>query len=67
MQALGQWLIDQCHGPIPAITRLSRRLYKIDGDASWDLLQDLLTSLVEGELSPNQIDWVRDIRVALRT
>ena len=67
MQALGQWLIDQCHGPSPAITRLSRRLYKIDGDASWDRLQDLLTSLVEGELSPNQIDWVRDIRVALRT
>lgn len=62
---LGRWLIDQCKGPNPAITRISRRLYKIDGDASWDLLQDILAHLVTGDLSQRQIDSIDDIRLAL--
>ena len=51
MEVLGRWLIDQCKGPSQSISRLSRRLYQIDGDLAWDILQDILTSLVAGELS----------------
>ena len=66
IEVLGRWLIDQCKGPSPAITRLSRRLFKIDGDASWEIIQDILASLVSGELTPKQVDGIDDIRRALR-
>lgn len=66
MEILGRWLIDQCNGPSQAISRLSRRLFKLGGDKSWDLIQDILTSLVVGELSHRQVDGIDDIRLALR-
>ena len=66
IEVLGRWLIDQCKGPSQAITRLSRRLFKIDGDASWEIIQDILASLVSGELTPKQVDGIDDIRRALR-
>ncbi|MEP4196650.1 MAG: hypothetical protein ABJL99_13555 [Aliishimia sp.] len=66
IETLGRWLIDQCNGPSQAISRLARRLYKIDGDSSWEVLQDILSSLVTGELPQSQIDEIDDIRLALR-
>lgn len=66
IEVLGRWLINQCNGPSQAISRLARRLYKIDGDSAWGTLQDIMTDLVEGELSARQIDAVNDIRLALR-
>lgn len=66
IEVLGRWLIEQCKGPSQAITRLSRRLFKIDGDASWEIIQDILSGLVSGELSPKQVDGIDDIRRALR-
>ena len=64
MQVLGRWLMTQCQGPSPAITRLARRLYKIDGDASWDKLQDFLGTLVGNTLSTSQIDAIAEIKRA---
>lgn len=66
MAVLGRWLIDQCKGPSQAITRLSRRLYKIEGASSWEDLQDILSSLVAGELSQRQIEAIDEVRRALR-
>jgi hypothetical protein len=66
MEGLGHWLVEQCQDPNQAIVRLSRRLFKIDGDASWDLLQDVLMGVVEGELSHRQTEAVEDIRLALK-
>ena len=66
MQVLGRWLMTQCQGPAQAITRLGRRLFKIDGHASWDTLQDFLSGLVEGELSSAQIDAITELKRALR-
>ena len=65
LEVLGRWLVAQCQTPDAAISRLSRRLYKIDGDASWALLQDVLTSLVSGELDASQVDAIADIKRAL--
>jgi len=66
MEVLGRWLLGQCDGAAQAVPRLSRRLRKIDGDASWDLLQDVLMGLVEGTLSEAQTSAIDDIRLAFR-
>ena len=65
LEVLGRWLVAQCQTPDAAISRLSRRLYKIDGDASWALLQDMLTRLVSGELDASQVYAITDIKRAL--
>lgn len=65
MEVLGRWLMTQCQGPEKAITRLGRRLYKIDGDASWELLRDLLGELIDGDLSPAQVDAIAELRRAM--
>jgi hypothetical protein len=41
-------------------------MYKIDGDSSWDLLQDVLGCLVEGDLSSQQVGAIQDLRVAFK-
>ncbi|SFR60199.1 hypothetical protein SAMN04488005_3182 [Yoonia tamlensis] len=64
MEVLGRWLQAQCQDTQSAITRLARRLRKIDGEASWDLLQDVLGGLIEGELSTNQVSAIADIKRA---
>lgn len=66
MQVLGRWLMGQCQSPAQAITRLGRRLYKIDGNKSWDDLTALLHELVEAELSPAQVDAIADLKRTLR-
>lgn len=64
MEVLGRWLVAQCQRPDAAITRLARRLFKIDGDSSWDVLQDILASLVDNTLSPAQVDAIADMKRA---
>lgn len=66
MEVLGRWLLTQCNGAKPAIPRLARRLNKIQSDTSWDLLQDILASLVEADLSEAQRDAIGDIKLAFR-
>lgn len=66
MEVLGRWLMTQCGGAASAIPRLGKRLFKIDGTASWDLLQDVLGSLIEGELSSAQVSAIEDLRVAFK-
>ncbi len=66
IEVLGRWLMTQCNGAASAIPRLGKRLFKIDGTASWDLLQDVLGSLVEGELSSGQVSAIDDLRVAFK-
>lgn len=65
MEVLGRWLMAQCKGPVQAITRVGRRLYKIDGDTSWDTLQDILGGLVEGDLSAGQVDAIAELKRAM--
>lgn len=64
VEVLGRWLMTQCDGPAPAITRLGKRLYKLDG--SWSLLQDVLMGLVDGDLSERQTSAIHDLKVAFK-
>ncbi|WP_341365562.1 hypothetical protein [Yoonia sp. BS5-3] len=64
MEVLGRWLMAQCQSPDAAVTRLARRLHKIDGDASWDVLQDILTDLVGGTLNTSQVNAISDMKRA---
>jgi len=64
MEVLGRWLQSQCNDAKSAIPRIARRMRKIDGDASWDQLQDILGALVDGELSSSQVSAIEDIKQA---
>jgi hypothetical protein len=64
MEVLGRWLVAQCKTPGAAVTRFARRLHKIDGDASWETLQDVLMNLAHGELSISQVDAIADMKRA---
>ena len=66
MEVLGRWLITQCDGAKPAISRLGRRLHKIEGNASWGTVQEILMDLVGGTLSYGQIGAIEDLKLVLR-
>jgi hypothetical protein len=66
---LGHWLVGQCNGPQPAIERLAKRLYRIDGAASLEPLMAILTAVAQsgqGSLSPRQSEAVHEIARHLR-
>lgn len=66
---LGHWLVGQCNGAQPAVERLAKRLYQIDGS---NALQPVMQVLKEvalaggGTLSPRQKDALEDIARHLR-
>ena len=69
MFIFGRWLVNECNGADAAITRLSRRLYKINQKASFEDLMVLIkqTLLTSGtELSDRQRSSLQDISVALK-
>lgn len=66
MEVLGRWLVTQCNGAREAVPRLGRRLKKIDEGREWDRMQDVLMPLVEGNLSPAQVDAIDDLRIAFK-
>jgi hypothetical protein len=61
IEVLGRWLVGQCQGAEAAITRLGKRLARIDDGASWDQLQNFLTGLVNGTLSTRQSSAIEDL------
>lgn len=66
MEVLGRWFMNECGGAEPAITRLSRKLYKIGGAEQMEPLMNILKGAVKGELSTRQKDALEDITRALR-
>ncbi len=66
MEVLGRWLMSQCDSPGAAISRIGKRLYRIDDGSSWTSLQDVLHPLIQGELSQGQIHAIEDLRVAFK-
>jgi len=67
MAVLGRWFMTECGGAQQAISRISRKLYKLGGSGQIDLLLAVLQGAVgDGELSARQRDAVEDIHRALR-
>ena len=67
MLILGRWLIGECQGPQPAITRLTKRLGKLDAGAFQQLLpilNDIGTRA--GRLTGQQRDALDEIARILK-
>ncbi len=69
MLILGHWLVSQCQGPQPAIERIAKRLYRINGAKSLETLMAVLKEVAQafgGPLSTRQKDALEDIARHLR-
>lgn len=67
LSVLGQWFVAECDGPDPAINRLARKLYKLDGAAAMEPLLTIIKHIVAagtGTLSTRQKTAVEDLRRA---
>lgn len=67
---LGRWLVNEAQGPQPAITRLARRLAKIDRAGALDPLMAVLTDITamnrSGAVSARQQDALAEIARAFK-
>ena len=66
MEVLGRWFMAECGGADPAISRLSRKLYKLGGAEQMEPLIDILKRAVVSDLSDKQRDALDDIQRAMR-
>lgn len=62
---LGRWLMSECQGPVPAISRGARKLYKLSGGEIGPLFE-ILDAVSDGAPSEKQQDALDDIRTAFR-
>lgn len=66
---LGHWFVSECHGPETAVPRLSRKLYKLDGLASFEPLLSVVTATAQagnGDINQKQRDALEEIRRVFR-
>lgn len=67
MVVLGRWLMNECGGAAPAITRMSRKLYKMSGASAFEpLLRLVQSTLGESGLNQKHREALDDIRRAFR-
>jgi hypothetical protein len=70
MQVLGRWLVAECGSASAAVSRIARKLYKLQGQAAFEPLLSVINGVVAGghggALSDRQRDALEDIRVAFR-
>mgnify|MGYP007010885692 CR=1 FL=1 len=67
LMVLGRWLMNECGGADPAISRISRKLQRIDGANSFDALMSLIKSVLPADgLNDKQRDALDDIKRAFR-
>lgn len=62
---LGRWLIGECGGPAPALTRLTKRLYKLrraEGlQPLMQVLNDVAAASRDGSLAPRQREALDEV------
>ena len=64
---LGNWLANQCQSPSAAISRVSRKLKKINGDTIYDTLSSILSDALKNQdLSAGQQNALEDIKITFR-
>lgn len=69
-QLLGRWLVNECSGPQPGFTRLSKRLAKLGGVQVFDpcmaILREVAAQGPQGQLSPQQREALEDLTRAFK-
>lgn len=64
---LGRWLMTECQGPQPALTRGARRLYKLTGANDFTALMTVLSAIApENGLTDRQRDALDDLKRAFK-
>ena len=62
---LGRWLVGECGGPQPGLSRMARRLYKMRGADSFQplmaVLRDVAAAGRDGSVSARQSDALAEI------
>ncbi len=69
MTTLGHWFVSECGGAEPAITRLARKLYKLDGANSFEPLLSILNTTMaagSGALNAAQRGALDEVKCAFR-
>ena len=70
MQVLGRWLVSECGSAQAAVSRLTRRLYRVAGEGAMEPLLRIVNNVVArgpaGGLSERQRDALEDIRLAFK-
>ena len=68
LMILGNWLVSQCQGPQPAIARLSRKLYRLEGSSALDPIMDILTGTLYADTAPSlrQSEALEELKTAFR-
>ena len=65
---LGRWMMTECGGPEPAVTRVARKLYKLDAGRSFPPLMGVVKEVTTESqgLSPKQTRALAEIKQAFR-
>ncbi len=67
LMVLGHWMVNECGGAQPALARLSRKLYRLEGPSALTPLMDILESALPMDgLSQRQQEAVEELRLAFR-
>ena len=65
LMVLGRWLMNQCQGAQPAISRSARKLYKLVGNDMGPMME-ILDAISHEPLSDQQKEALEDIRAAFK-
>ncbi|MEM9585374.1 MAG: hypothetical protein AAGA08_19890 [Pseudomonadota bacterium] len=69
LTVLGRWMMTQCNTPDAAVTRMSRKLYKLSKGASFEALMNVLRSMLaeaDRPMNSKQKSALEDIQSAFR-
>ncbi len=66
LEVLGQWLVEQCNGPTPAVPRLAKRLRTLGGADAFTPLMRVIQTSATPPLSTRQSEALDDIKRAFR-
>ena len=66
---LGTWLVNECGGPLQAVTRITKKLYRLEGPSALEPLLAILDGIKEAdgsEISLRQSEALHEIKNILR-
>lgn len=66
---LGTWLVNECGGPLQAMTRITKKLYRLEGPSALTPLLQILDGIKEADgsdLSQRQQEALHEIKNILR-